>query len=130
MTFEQRGKALARDVLQKVGAEPGKVTDPVIKNVMGAFLFGVISAYTNDNRKTPMEAQAVTLAILTEDFGMELGAAMDLHQFFVNSTADGFHPTTQKIINLAVNAYRYYRTGDYTTLKKGFDQIIAAMSQS
>lgn len=103
------------------------LNDEQEKQVLGAYLFGMLNSFGRELSVDAREIQASFIKLLTTKFNYSDEIASQFSQFVINSTVRDFHPTVFALIHRGLEAYSMYQEKDYAKLEKDFKEIMDAM---
>lgn len=99
------------------------------KQVLGAYLFGMINGLGQEMNIYPAEVQSAMIQILGGKMAYSLEIAVQFSQFLINSTDRTFHPTMFAIIHRGLEGYYMYKDGKNNELTQDFQGIIEAVKE-
>lgn len=103
------------------------LNDEQEKQVLSAYLFGMLNSYGKEFGATPVDIQASLIKLLTNKLNYSIETATQLSQFIINSTDREFHPTVFSIIHRGLEGYYMYKEKDYIKLANDFNYILEAI---
>lgn len=96
------------DIADKVfGALDASINDmeELDRQIIAAYLFGMINAYSMTNGATHEQVQAGVTAILNQRFGYGIESAVEFFFYLVKCTSKEYHPTMNVIICRGLDSY-------------------------
>lgn len=84
-------------------------TSEMERQVIAAFLFGMINAYALDEKINPPKVHGTMIGILINEFKYSEKQACEFAQILINSSSREYHPTMYTIIHRGIKAYYDYK---------------------
>ena len=84
-------------------------TSEMERQVIAAFLFGMINAYALDEKINPPKVHGTMIGILINEFKYSEKQACEFVQILINSSSREYHPTMYTIIHRGIKAYYDYK---------------------
>lgn len=101
--------------------------NPLEKQVLSAYLFGMINKFSQDYKWSQVETEAMLVRILLENLRYTEKESVELSEFLIQSTTPEFHPTVNAIIHRGLEAAFLYESKDFEALKADFEEIISIL---
>lgn len=105
------------------------IDDEQERQVLGAYLFGMINGLAQEMNINPVEVQSAMIQTLNEKLHYSLETAVQFSQFLIDSTDRSFHPTMFAIIHRGLEGYYMYKGGNSNELARDFRVIIETVKK-
>lgn len=103
--------------------------NPLEKQVLSAYLFGMINKFSQDYKWSKVETEAILIRILIENLRYTEKESVELSEFLIQSTSPEFHPTINAIIHRGIEAAFLYESDDLGSLKEDFMDILFVLNE-
>ena len=125
MDFIDRSKDIVAKMIKVVGLpEKG---DEIERQVLGAFIFGVINGLALETKIDPIKVQGVMIEVLVNSLDYPENKAAEFCQLLIDSTDENHHPTMNTIIHRGITAYYDFINGDSIKVKNNLNEVIDAV---
>ena len=127
MEFIDKSKEIVAKMIKVVGLpEKG---DEVERQVLGAFIFGVINGLALETKIDPIKVQGVMIEVLINSLDYPVNQAAEFCQLLIDSTDENYHPTMNAIIHRGITAYYDFINGDNIKIKNNLNAVIDAVKK-
>ena len=126
-TFTKEAQKIASIIIAAYGKTPDELDD-LEKQIFGAFLFGTINAFAQEQTAGKMDWQSeiqiriAMLAVFSRELQIPLDQCTGLYEYLIECTQEDFHPLLNQIIHHGIDGY-YCLDRPYT-YKTYFDNVV------
>ncbi|MEG0153527.1 MAG: Imm48 family immunity protein [Cellulosilyticaceae bacterium] len=106
------------------------IEDEQERQVLGAFLFGVVNSLAFELKENPINVQGAMIEILINELKYTPKQALDFCQYLIDSTDKENNPTVFAIIHRGMDGYYELKKGDTEDVKCNFSEIVRLVKEA
>ncbi len=110
---------------------PIESASDLLREVIGAFAFGMVFGFGNARGLQPPDVHALAVTTLMDSIGFESDQAGGLAQYLIDISGDkSIHPTLNVIIHRGIDGYSQWAGAGRRDAVKNLNEILAAVQES